>query len=216
MTQIRTTLRSLPNLVQTRLLRIERRVAQGLMHTSEAAVRMIRKRAPRAFGPLRDSVHSVPRLQYSRGLSAAPMVHAKTIVDAPHAAGIERGTTPHTPNFERLLAWVKLRGMQGLTEKGRLRSRYGASSRIGPTTALHARNVSRRLKNLEVRRRAASPRKGRDANGRYLPTDAAVQVARAISMAIQKKGTRPQWFVRRSITEIAAEMGRRVRVAVKQ
>lgn len=213
MTLIRATPGRVDGMIRTRIDRIERGVARALMLTARDAVPMIRKRAPIAFGPLRASVDDRPVLTHYRGKNTGPIVHARTVVDSPYAGAVERGSPPHKPNFERLLAWVKLRGMQGLTARGNLRSRFPA--KMGPTTPFHARNVAKRLKQMVVRKSRGNKRQKRDANGRYLPTDAAVRVTQAISSAIEKRGTRPHFFVRNSLIEIAATMGRRVRTAVR-
>lgn len=194
----------LPGLIKARMRGIERRVKKALEKTAVEAVPMIRKRTPKAFGDLQGSIHAETLAE-----------GARTVVDAPHAGAVEIGSPPHMPNMDRLLAWVKLRGAQGLTERGRLRTRYPRMA-LGLTTPRQARRVAKALKALEVRAARANKRKKRDAYGRYLPTDAAVQVAKAIADAIQKRGTRPYWYVRSSLTEIAATMGRRVRSAVKQ
>lgn len=161
------------------------------------AVKPIRKRVPVAFGELRESVQG-----YSEGTSGNPV----TSVDAPHAAAVEIGSSPHTPNFERLLAWVKLRGMQGISgNRGRtpkaLQMRFGTGE--GPSTGRQVRRVRALFKQLEVR--------GRRGIGRHSPVNAAEQVAKAISKGIEKRGTRPYWFVRSSLPEIQSILDAEVR-----
>lgn len=167
---------------------IKAAITRAIKSTSQKAIKPIRKRVPVAFGELRDSIQA-----YSRGTNGSPV----TVADAPHAGAVEIGSPPHKPNFERLLAWVKLRGMQGLrksarTPMGKARMRFGHG--VGPTTRSQARRVATMLKQLEVR--------GRKGVGRHSPADAAVQVARAISKGIEEHGTRPHWFVRQSLPEI--------------
>ena len=186
-------------MVQTRMRNIEKRVTRALARVAAEAVPMIRRRAPKAFGDLQGSVHAE--------LADNP----KTVVDAPHAGAVEKGSPPHTPDMDKLLAWVKLRGRQGLTNRGSLRQRFPRIE-MGLTTPGHAKRVAKALKRLEVR---ASRRKV-DPHGRFMPVDAAMKVTEAIAKTIEKRGTRPQFFVRNSLPEIAANMGRQVRKAVKQ
>lgn len=222
--EIKTTPGGLVRLIQRRMERKDRDIKNALGTVAHAAVAMIRKRTPKAFGELRDSTHAVidPHVETHLGMSDwMPTVAAKTIVDAPHAKAVEIGSGPHAPDIKKLTEWVKLRGMQGLTARGRLKTRWRGSKihiaeTIGLTTPFQARNVAKRLKGLEVRAARANKRKKRDAHGRYLPTDAAVKVAEAIAEGIKKRGTRPHWMVRDSIPEIAAHMGRLVRTVVKR
>lgn len=121
----------------------------------------------------------------------------KTSVDAPHAAAVEQGSIPHTPNWEQLVAWVKLRGLQGLTPRGRLRNRFPKS--WGPTTPKQASRVALMFKKYEIR--------GKRGVGRHSPVNAAEQVARAISKGIEQNGTRPHWYVLNSLPEIMEILG---------
>ncbi len=170
---------------------IRRGVERAIWSTAQKAVRPIKKRTPKAFGELQNSVQA-----YSRGANGHPV----TSVDAPHAGAVEIGSPPHKPNFERLLAWVKLRGMQG-RNRGGLRKRFPKS--LGPTTPFQARRVASIFKALEVR--------GRAGVGRHLPIDAPVQVAQAISKGIETQGTRPHWYVRESLPDIREILAAEVR-----
>jgi hypothetical protein len=198
------------NIIRQKMTAIEKRVHAALVRTAIDAGPMIRKRTPKAFGELQASVQG-----YSKGSHGGPV----TAVDAPHAKAVEIGTGPHQPNMEKLTEWVRLRGMQGLTGRGRLRKRFPKSS-MGFTTPRQAKRVAGMIKPLEVRaqrsRKARGRKPGRDAHGRHLPVDAARQVAERIAAGIRKHGTAPFWMVRRSLPEIAATMGRRVRAAVKK
>ncbi len=143
---------------------------------------------------------------------------AANVLDAPHAKAVEVGSGPHNPDMKKLEAWVRLRIGQGTTSTGKVRKSWPArgskaSFDIGLTTPRHARNVASRLKAMEVRGRRAT--KKRDAFGRHLPADAVLKITEAIAKGIRLHGTRPHWMVRNSITEIAANLGRRVRTAVK-
>lgn len=173
--------------VRFQLKKVQERIERAIENTSVEAEKPIKKRAPKAFGELRDSVHSLRR------------GGVRTVVDAPHAAAVEIGSAPHKPNFEDLLAWVKLRGMQAQRFTARqLRQR-------GPTTLEQAMRVGTMLSEHVVS--GASP---------HSPVDAPEQVARAISASIEKNGTRPRWFVKESLGDIAGILDRNVRRAVKQ
>lgn len=175
----------LNRLIRMRVKRMHSDTDKALRSAARKSVNPIRKRAPKAFGELQNSVQD-----YTKGSNGNPVV----AVDAPHAAAVEIGSPPHKPDFEKLLAWVRLRGLQGLNRSGKtIRKRFPRE--LGPTTPHQAPRVASLLKKLEVR--------GKRGVGRHSPSDAAVQVARAISNAIEKKGTRPHFFVRESMTEIA-------------
>ncbi len=145
---------------------------KSVWKTAQDAVRPIRKRVPVAFGELSSSIQAFPR-----GKNGNPV----TSVDAPHAGSVEAGSRPHTPNWENLLAWVKLRGLQHLG---------GGPKKRGPTSGYQVPRIGAMF---------ASHVQG---GGSFSPIDAAEQVARAISKGIEKHGTRPHWFVRESLPEI--------------
>lgn len=182
---------------------IERKVAIALDDTAFRSVPAVKRRVPVAFGDLRNSIHAVP--------GSVP----KTVVDAPHAAAVEIGSRPHTPNFEKLLAWVKLRGMQGLAGKRAIRKMAGV------TTAYHAAKVAQELRYHQSsgNRRRRLLKDGRVnplKEGRHSPIDAAEQVARAISDKIEKEGTRPRWFVQESLPEIEKILHKQIKTALKR
>lgn len=185
---MRTTLEELPKELKKLNQRIKNAVNSGIRKTSRDAVGIIRPRVPKAFGELAESLHAAD--------GDGEGVIAKTVVDAPHAAAVEVGTLPHYPDYEALLAWVKLRGMQGLTGGGRVRRHYGRSE--GPTTPQHAVAVASEIKSYEVRG-------GRNA-GRHIPVNAAEAVARRIANTIAKVGTHPHWYVRDSLPEIQSKL----------
>jgi hypothetical protein len=90
--------------------------------------------------------------------------------------------------LDKLIEWVKLRGMQGLTSRGRLKTSYGLKASIGSTTGKHAASVAAALRRLE--------------RGGSLSTGAPEQVARAIQARIAKVGTKPHWYVKDTLPEI--------------
>lgn len=174
--------KDLPAILARDMNRLRNEVEDALSRTAIRAIAPIRKRVPKAFGELKDSIHA----------DDVGTPSPKTVADAPHAAAVEVGSRPHKPDWERLLAWVKLRGMQGLTRGGRLRKRFNRSE--GPTTPQQARSVASAIKNHEVR--------GKRGVGRHTPIDAPEQVARAISKAIEVHGTKPHWYVAESLPDV--------------
>lgn len=134
----------------------------------------LKRNIPVAHGELRESVHSEEAL---------------VIVDAPHAAAVNFGSRPHTPPLEPLVAWVKLRGMQGLLSDRQMKRLPGT------TTKDAAMSVAEMLRAHEVRGPA-----------NYSPTDAAVQVARAIQRAIKKRGTKPHHFIEQALPNLKATL----------
>ncbi len=186
--EIRTTPGKLRSMIQRRLDLLQRRVTAARSMTARDAVPHVRLNAPKAFGDLRGSVHAVTD-------GAVP----KLVVDAPHAAAVEKGSAPHNPNFEKLLAWVKLRGMQGLRN---IRSAH----LHGPSTRRQAQSVKALLREEVI--------KGK--GGQYSPTDAPERVAMRIANQIRRWGTKPHWYVRDSLPVIAMRLGRNVRAKLKK
>ncbi len=186
--QINCKLEDLPGLLEQGARDIETQVGKAIDATSRLAVGAIRKRTPVAFGDLKNSVHADER---------------KTVVSAPHAGAVEIGSRPHTPDYERLLAWVKLRGMQGV------QGRRAVRKMEGPTTAAQAMKIAGQLKDKVVRGKAGK-------NGRYSPIDAAEQVTRAIMAKIEKTGTKPHWFVLNSLPDIEKILHKQVRSHLKK
>lgn len=185
MTVIHVTPRGLARHLARDARRIVEAIEGGKEATARRAIQPIRKRVPVAFGQLRDSIHAVS------GSGGTP---PKTTVDAPHAGSVEVGSMPHTPDFERLVSWVKLRGVQGFDSRGRLRGRFAKD--MGPTTPRQARRVA-----LMFRERGIGF--GPGAQGQVYTADKeAEDIARAISNAIAREGTKPHWFVRESLPEI--------------
>ncbi len=174
----------LNGLIAKRLERIRKNAEKAIASTAKASVKIVQNRTPKAFGELKESVHSEPD---------------KVVIDAPHAAAVEVGSAPHTPNFEKLLAWVKLRGMQGL-------SRPGSLKRMGHTTLTQATKIQAML--------AAETKRG--PGGMFSPVDSAVSVARAISKGIEKEGTKPHFFVRSSLPEIGETLLKKLEAAIKK
>ena len=153
--------------------RRERRLEQGRKNAARLFVSYLRPRIPVAFGELRSSVHVEGTL---------------VVVDAPHAAAVERGSRPHWMPLQPLIEWVKLRGFQGLASPKSL-------ARLpGRTTTEHATNVASQL---DDQRRGGA---GHSGPARPYGVDAdVVNVAKGIQLAIALKGTKPHWYMRDSL-----------------
>lgn len=123
-------------------------------------------KAPVAFGALRDSLSS-----------QATVTGARIRASAPHAQALEVGSRPHMPPLQPLVAWVKLRGMQGLNAAA-----SGGRARGQPAFVAQ-----------EIRARGT---------GTSTPIAAPEDIAWMIARAIAKNGTRPHWFMRRSLPEV--------------
>ena len=193
------TLRQLPGVIKRNMNSLQARVETAMRRTANSAQKRIAEAAPKAFGELENSVHLVGRM------TDDPNEVAAVSVDAPHAYAVEVGSPPHTPDFERLLAWVKLRGMQAL--KG---SRYLKSRGVGPTTFDQATRVGRELR--RYRKRATKAVGG--SGGFYNGIDEPEIITRRIMKAIEERGTRPRFFVRDSLPAIEQELQQRVGDAV--
>lgn len=177
-----TSLSQLTTLIKRHAKQRESKVRAATRRAAAKGRRVIKKNVPVAHGELRESIDNDDAL---------------IIVDAPHAAAVNFGSRPHTPPLEPLVAWVKLRGMQGLmTERqlGRL---------PGTTTKAAASGVAALLRAHEIRGPFG-----------YSPTDAAVQVARMIQFAISKKGTKPHHFIEKSLPELRAILGAELNSAI--
>lgn len=163
------------------------REKQVMAAARKAAARgrgVLKRAVPVAFGEIRESVHTEDHL---------------LVVDAPHAAAVNNGSRPHWAPLEPLIAWVRLRGTQGLLSERQV-------SRLpGTTTASSAKGVADMLSQREVRGPAA-----------YSPVDAAVDVARAIQLAIANHGTKPHHFIEKAMPELNAIFADELRKAIEE
>lgn len=152
-----------------------RRLKRALRVTARKGEAVVRKNVPVAFSELRDSVDSDDH---------------RIFADAPHAAAVEEGSRPHFPPIEPLIAWVKLRGMQGL-RGGKL---------AGNTSRPAAKVVRNMLKQQE--------------SGGSLDVDAPRRVAYLIALAISKRGTKPHHYMGDSVPEVVAILDQEVTAAM--
>lgn len=162
----------------------ESRVRQAMRRACRLGASHIKKNIPVAYGELRESVYAEA---------------TRIIVDAPHGAAVNNGSRPHWAPIGPLIAWVKLRGMQGLATQRQIGRLPGTS------TASAARGVAKMLEAHEHRGPAG-----------YSDVDAAEQVARMIQRSIAAKGTRPHHFIERALPQIYATLGEEIRKALSE
>ncbi len=170
-------------------MRARRRRIQGatLGAAREGRQWIVANTEPVAFGGLRDGTRAE-----SRGSGGA-----RIVADAPYSEAVEKGSRPHWMPLAPLIAWVKLRGMQGLkSPKQVVRLR-------GSTTARHAASIAEQIRNHTFT-------DGNDA----VAIDAPEQIARAIQRAIAKRGTKPTWFMRQGVPATEAALDRLVKAAL--
>ncbi len=192
----RVSLRQLPKAIARRMKILQGNQAKALELTAKDAVKEIQFLIPKAFGELAGSVRTRGHVDVG---------NLRVVVDAPHAAAVEIGSAPHKPNMEKLVAWVRLRGMQAL-------SRPRALHLLGSTTEHHAMRIKELLSAKVVRASALGKGLGR---GRASPIDAPTQVAMAIAKSIEAKGTRPHWYARNSLPVIAMRLSHHMRSRIK-
>ena len=168
-----TSLRELERTLKHDLTAITRKAIKATRAAARKGRAIAKKKAPAAFGELRDGIDVDPLEDGARIRSSAP-----------HSCAVEAGSRPHWPPLEPILAWVKLRGAQGIHTKRRL----------APSEAPKA--VAAMLRGKVQGKRGE----------RYLPVDAALEVANAIRAAIAKRGTKPTWFMHESAQGVALEL----------
>lgn len=165
----------------------EKRVLKAYHNTARRGAKHVRENMPVAFGELKAGIKTVLK---SNG--------ATIRCDAPHGEAVEKGSLPHTPPLGPLIAWVKLRGMQGLGSAKQL-ARHRGTTTFGSARAIAAAIRDRTLAD------------GSDA----VAADAPEQIARAIQQAIKKRGTRPHWFMRNAEPFVLAYLQEEVDRAVQ-
>ncbi len=187
----RVTLAELPSRIEKDMRARERRARNAVVRAARRGVKIVKENIPVAFGELEDSIHH-------ESLGSAG---ARIVADAPHAGAVENGSRPHWPPLDPILRWVRLRGMQGLGTKSQI-------DRLpGTTTGQHARSIAAQLRAMQRGRSSRS-------EGAHLPADAALRVAQAIRAAIGKRGTRPHWFVLKSLPRIEEILHEEIQAAL--
>lgn len=172
---VRVSLADLPRQFARDMRRLRRGVVKASQSTARKGVRVVQRNAPEAFGEIREGVEA-------RSTENGAVIDST----APHSAPVEEGSRPHMPPVEPLIAWVKLRGMQGLTATGQVhRAR---------ATNVHAKSIAAQIKALTNRATATQ--------GRSTDIDVATQIAWAIAFAIKKHGTKATHFMQRSVAPV--------------
>jgi hypothetical protein len=169
------------------LAKLEQRMQKARRRAAVESAKVVRRNVPVAFSELRDSVHveghNVPRV----------------IVDAPHAAGVERGTRPHMPPIGPLTKWVRLRARQGLMSEKQLARLPGSS------TNRQARRVAEDLRNMVST-------DGSDTTD----IDAPRQIAYRIALSIAKHGTKPHFYMLKSVPRAREILADEVKRALRE
>lgn len=143
--------------------KLQGRIVEATHRAAELGKLVVYANAPVAFGPLRDSAHVVDTKTGS-----------SIVVDAPHAASVELGSRPHWAPLAPLVAWVQLRGAEGVD--------------AGDTASGVPKAVRDELASM--------------GDGLSTPTYAAYVIAKRIQIAISKNGTKPHFFVRDSVPQV--------------
>lgn len=168
---------------------LQKRVIKATHKAADFGAKLAKQLAPIAFRELRDGIIKI------KGPGGA--LYRST---APHSEAVEKGSRPHTPPLAPLVAWVKLRGMQGLGRGRKINSAADRSSRVA-----------------DIRIAAALRNKG-EVRGRRVvstPVDAPEQIARAIQAVIAKRGTKPHWYMRRSVEPTEAFLHQTIDAALE-
>lgn len=194
-------LRAFPGVLKRDLAKMQRTVNKAVKEAAKLSSRGIYARTPKAFGNLRDSIHTT---------NGSGETIATIAVSAPHAAAVEKGSRPHLVPLEDLIKWVKLRGAQGLTrwanQKQKQKTVAGRARLMttdrkhGPTTRAMSRQVAAQFRSLEQ-------------NG-SVDLDAPRQIAKRIQDAILKNGTQPHYFVRGSLPLVRADLNTMIKRAL--
>lgn len=183
-------LRELHTLMRKHQRARERRIRRAVRKAAQKGAAYVRRNMPVAFGELRDGIEATD---------------TQIIADAPHSEAVEKGSRPHWMPLEPLIKWVRLRGSQGILSEAQINNRFKHQR----TTADHARSVAAQLAAI---RRGGLGHSGPEAN--FSPVDAPVQVAKAIQIAIAKRGTKPHWFMRDAVPEVMGFIDEFVKQAV--
>lgn len=183
-------LRELAALVHTHNQAREKRLKSAIVKAArQGKSYIVRFTLPIAFRELERSLKVV-----AKGGSV------RIVADAPHAAPVETGSRPHWPPLAPLIAWVKLRGMQG--HEG---APSGQRKRWrGTTTAEHAGAISGALNCMAELRGGAND------------VDDPERIARAIQRSIAAHGTKPHWYMRNALPEIRRFLDVEIRLALHE
>jgi hypothetical protein len=166
----------------------------------EGKVRAATKRAARKAAVANTSImkRAIP-VAHGELRESVHVEGSTIIIDAPHAAAVNNGSRPHWVPLEALIEWVKLRGTQGvLTERQQARL-------PGSSTKAAAQGVAELIRQHEHRGPAG-----------FVDIDAPVAAARAIQLAIAKKGTKPHHFIEKALPDLYATLGEELKKALAE
>lgn len=188
------------------------RLHGAVRKTARQGANYVRGHVPKAFEELADSI-------LAEDLGPG---FARISADAPHAAAVENGSAPHMAPLEPLIAWVELRGLQGLTKSGGVRKENWLKAAKKSAYAVGemqvSRSIARSLRQSMGRAGAAAWRGGMELGSlarRELGHDpAVVEIARAIQMAIAKRGTRPRRYMQRAVEPVTRMLAVNVKNAL--
>ena len=179
---------------------LERQIAGATRKTARQGAAHVRRNVPVAFSQLRDSVHTEG---------------SRIVVDSPHAASAEVGSRPHMPPLAPLIAWVRLRGMQGLASQKQIARMPGKTTRSA-ATRVSATIAAASAANAIGSGASAISGGSSSPAGPHSRMDVVVQIARAIQRSIARKGTKPHWYMRESLPAIVAILDQNVRQALER
>lgn len=173
----------------------DRRLDSAIKKTSRQTRNFVmRETVPVAFGDVRDHIEVV---------DGAPG-NSSVVASSPHAASLETGSRPHMPPVESLIAWVKLRGMQGISGQTKVAKRDKTGRYVGGTVDDWRKAPAK----WAAKQLATKVRNGSS------PVDAPTRLAWAIAGAIAKRGTRPQPFMKKAVPYAQEQLGEFVKAAL--
>lgn len=172
------------------LATLRRRIVLATHATADDGAQVAAAKAPKAFEELADGIEPIHRKDGATIRSTAP-----------HSGAVENGSRPHMPPIEPIVRWVKLRGMQGL-EKGAKGVAREMARRIKSESEAYAFTEVRRGPNAgQMRRRRVQAS----------DIDAPRRIAFMIALKIKAKGTKPTFFMKRSVPEVRKILDAHVR-----
>lgn len=189
--------------IQDDMSKLDKKVIRAIRKTSGDAIRIIRNRTPKAFGHLKDSTYALT------GPDIATVVGGEK---ANYAAAVEIGARPHVPPLEAIMKWVRLKGIQGLSKRGKIRQVVPSQNHPEYSSRRTAHLVAHDIKSLGFK---GNKKRGAKHVGAYTPIDAIEQVARAIQINISRVGIQPTHFVRGSLPEIGEQLNKRITKAME-
>jgi hypothetical protein len=150
----------LAKVMQQDIRTLEKRSIKAARRTADMGRLIAYGEAPVAFGEIRDGL-------VSKDIPTGGRIRST----APYSAAVEVGSRPHVPPLAPLIAWVRLRGMQGLAVKASGGVADGAAGHVADQIAARG-------------------------DGTSTPVDAAKTVAILIQQKIKRYGTPPTWFMK--------------------